>query len=98
MFCKGLIVSIQGYSRAMTEEMIVEIANAGAVAIRTDKKVNSRLPLIGLIKNKALYTCGKIGNFLAASSIKAEGARKGLPKYSEIDKLIIRNIFWTKSH
>ena len=49
--------------------------------------------LFGLIKNKDLYTCGKIGNFLAASSIKAEGARKGLPKYSDIDNMTIRDIF-----
>lgn len=49
---KGLIVSIQGFSIDTTEELIVEIANAGAIAIRTDKKVNSRLPLIGLIKDK----------------------------------------------
>jgi len=52
MLSKGLIVSVQGYSRKTTEELIIEIANAGAVAIRTDKKSNSRLPLIGLIKNK----------------------------------------------
>jgi putative N-acetylmannosamine-6-phosphate epimerase len=49
---KGLIVSVQGYSMETTEELIVDIANAGAVAIRTDKKVNSRLPLIGLSKKK----------------------------------------------
>ncbi len=52
MLSKGLIVSVQGYSRNTSEELIVNISNAGAVAIRTDKKVNSRLPLIGLVKNK----------------------------------------------
>jgi len=49
---KGIIISVQGWSVDTTEEMIIEIANAGAVAIRTDKKVNSRLPLIGLKKYK----------------------------------------------
>jgi putative N-acetylmannosamine-6-phosphate epimerase len=48
----GIIVSIQGWSQSTTEEMIIEVANAGAVAIRTDKKVKSRLPLIGLMKYK----------------------------------------------
>lgn len=48
----GIIVSIQGWSQPVTEEMIIEAANAGAVAIRTDKKVKSRIPLIGLMKYK----------------------------------------------
>ena len=52
MFSKGLIVSVQGYSIETTAELIVEIANAGAVAVRTDKKVDSRIPLIGLSKVK----------------------------------------------
>lgn len=52
MLPKGIIVSVQGWSQSTTEEMIEEIANAGAVAIRTDKKVKSRLPLIGLLKHK----------------------------------------------
>ncbi len=49
---KGIMVSVQGWDQIVTEKMIIEIANAGAVAIRTDKKVNSRLPLIGLAKYK----------------------------------------------
>lgn len=52
MLSKGIIVSIQGWSSDTTEEMIIEVANAGAVAVRTDKKVKSRLPLIGLVKQK----------------------------------------------
>ena len=52
MLSKGLIVSVQGFSMETTAELIIEIANAGAVAIRTDKKVDSRLPLIGLSKSK----------------------------------------------
>lgn len=52
MISKGIIVSIQGWSQDTTAEMIIEAANAGAVAIRTDKKVQSRLPLIGLVKKK----------------------------------------------
>lgn len=52
MLSRGIIISIQGYSVETTEEMIIEVANAGAVAIRTDKKCKSRLPLIGLHKIK----------------------------------------------
>jgi len=52
MIPKGLIVSIQGYSRETTEELASEAANAGAVAIRTDKLISCRLPLIGLKKIK----------------------------------------------
>lgn len=52
MLSKGIIISIQGWSQDTTSEMIVEAANGGAVAIRTDKKVQSRIPLIGLVKNK----------------------------------------------
>ena len=52
MLSKGLIVSVQGYSMETTAELIIEVANAGAVAVRTDKKVNSRVPLIGLAKTK----------------------------------------------
>lgn len=52
MIAKGIIVSVQGWSVETTQEMIIEIANAGAVAIRTDKKIDSRLPLIGLKKYK----------------------------------------------
>ena len=39
MLPRGIIVSVQGWSQATSEEMVIEIANAGAVAIRTDKKI-----------------------------------------------------------
>lgn len=52
MFAKGIIVSIQGYSQETTEEMALQAANAGAVAIRTDKVFDCRIPLIGLKKIK----------------------------------------------
>ena len=42
MLSKGIIISVQGYSVETTEELIIEIANAGAVAVRTDKKCKSR--------------------------------------------------------
>lgn len=35
--------------------------------------------LYGLIKNKSLYQCGRIGNFVASKCITVMGARAGLP-------------------
>lgn len=50
---KGVIVSIQGYSRITTEELIKEAVNAGACAIKTDKEINKiEVPVIGCHKIK----------------------------------------------
>lgn len=49
---KGIIVSIQGYGKGTTQEIADEVTNAGAVALRLDKKVNTELPIIGLLKAK----------------------------------------------
>jgi ribokinase len=35
--------------------------------------------LYGLINNKSLYECGRLGNFVASRSVTAMGARAGLP-------------------
>jgi len=51
---KGIIVSIQGYSKTTIEELAREAQNAGAIAIRTDKKIDTSLPVIGLKKEKGL--------------------------------------------
>jgi ribokinase len=40
--------------------------------------------LYGLLNNKDLYTCGKLGNFIASRCIMKIGARTGLPKLSEL--------------
>jgi len=50
MLKPGLIVSIQQLSKSTTEELTAEAASAGAVAVRTDKPINSRVPIIGLKK------------------------------------------------
>lgn len=56
MLDKGIIVSIQMYSRETIEEMAIEAINAGAVALRTDKKIriplDKKIPIIGLWKTK----------------------------------------------
>jgi N-acylglucosamine-6-phosphate 2-epimerase len=49
---KGIIVSIQGYGKGTTDELAKEAINAGAVALRVDKKVNHDVPQIGLLKSK----------------------------------------------
>ena len=40
--------------------------------------------LYGLIKNKGLYECGKLGNFVASRCIREAGAREGLPMLSDL--------------
>jgi len=43
--------------------------------------------LYGLIRGKDLYTCAKLGNFVASRCITETGARTGLPRLSELRKL-----------
>jgi len=43
--------------------------------------------LYGLIKNKDLYKCGRLGNFVASRCIMEMGAREGLPKLSDLHKM-----------
>ena len=40
--------------------------------------------LYGLIKQKDLYECGKLGNFVASRCISKMGARTGLPKLEDL--------------
>jgi putative N-acetylmannosamine-6-phosphate epimerase len=55
---RGIIVSIQGYSRETTRELSIQAISAGAVAIRTDKPVKismeQAVPIIGLHKENGL--------------------------------------------
>jgi len=44
--------------------------------------------LYGLIKNKDLYECGRLGNFVASRCIVKMGAREGLPKLSDLHKMV----------
>lgn len=47
---KGLIVSIQGYSRDTTQELADKIISCGIVGIRTDKNIVINKPIIALQK------------------------------------------------
>ncbi len=40
--------------------------------------------LYGLIENKEPYECGKLGNFVASRCIMKSGARRGLPRLSDL--------------
>ena len=42
--------------------------------------------LYGLIKDKNLYECGKLGNFVASRCIEKAGAREGLPRLSTLER------------
>jgi ribokinase len=43
--------------------------------------------LYGLIKNKDLHECGRLGNFVASRCIREAGAREGLPKLSDLKEI-----------
>lgn len=43
--------------------------------------------LYGLIQNKSLFECGRIGNFVASRSVMKMGAREGLPYAKDLDQL-----------
>lgn len=43
--------------------------------------------LFGLIKGKDLFECGRLGNFFAAKKIAEFGARRGLPRSSDVEEL-----------
>lgn len=43
--------------------------------------------LYGLISDKSLYECGRIGNFVASRCITKMGARPGLPQIEELELL-----------
>lgn len=45
--------------------------------------------LYGLIKNKDLYECGRLGNFVASRCISKVGARTGLPRTSDLGRFIL---------
>jgi ribokinase len=40
--------------------------------------------LYGLVHGRDLYSCGKIGNFVASRKIGVIGAREGLPRLDDI--------------
>ncbi|MEM3458461.1 MAG: carbohydrate kinase family protein [Candidatus Bathyarchaeia archaeon] len=42
--------------------------------------------LYGLLRNKSLYECGKLGNFVASRCIMKMGARTGLPHLEDLEK------------
>jgi ribokinase len=43
--------------------------------------------LYGLIKEKDLYECGRLGNFVASRCIEKIGARAGLPRASDLEDI-----------
>ncbi|MEM2981559.1 MAG: carbohydrate kinase family protein [Candidatus Bathyarchaeia archaeon] len=43
--------------------------------------------IYGLLKGRDLYTCGRLGNFVASKCISNYGARRGLPSEMELPRL-----------
>ncbi|MCW4035226.1 MAG: carbohydrate kinase family protein, partial [Candidatus Bathyarchaeota archaeon] len=43
--------------------------------------------LYGLLKQKDLYECGRLGNFVASRCVEKMGARTGLPTLEELEAL-----------
>jgi ribokinase len=44
--------------------------------------------LYGLAKNKDLYECGRLGNFVASCCVRKVGARTGMPKPKDLHKIV----------
>ncbi len=44
--------------------------------------------LYGLIQNKGLHKCGKLGNFVASRCLQKVGAREGLPRSSTLKNML----------
>ena len=47
--------------------------------------------LYGVIKNRDLYECGRLGNFVASRCIKKAGAREGLPRHSDLKDVELKS-------
>jgi ribokinase len=45
--------------------------------------------LYGLLRGKDMYTCGKLGNFVASRKIEKQGARDGLPKREDLPTALL---------
>lgn len=63
---KGIIVSIQKYTQATTQELAIEAIKGGAVAIRTDQPLNIDIPIIGLEKlhDKEYYITTEVSSII----------------------------------
>lgn len=48
--------------------------------------------LYGLIHDKDIYACARLGNFVASRSVMMRGARAGLPKLEELGEIEARTI------
>ena len=48
--------------------------------------------LYGVIKNRDLYECGRLGNFVASRCIKKAGAREGLPRHSDLKDVELKSV------
>ncbi|NIP66856.1 hypothetical protein GWN63_04610 [Candidatus Bathyarchaeota archaeon] len=44
--------------------------------------------IYGLVKNRDLYECGRLGNFVASRCLQKVGARKGLPRISNMENTL----------
>lgn len=52
---KGIIISVQTYTKSTTQELAIQAVNAGAVGIRTDLPIKIDVPIIGLNKKDVQY-------------------------------------------
>ena len=78
---KGIIVSIQKYSKTTTQELARNAIEGGAVGIRTDQPIKCKVPIIGLLKipgkeyyittdKEAILQVSKFTNLIAIDSRK----------------------------
>ena len=69
------------------ESHLIEAYNAEAVDTTGAGDAFCAGFIYGLIKQKDLYECGKLGNFVASRCISKMGARTGLPRLEDLKNL-----------
>jgi len=95
---KGLIVSIQGYSKNTAQELAGKAIESGAVAIRTDQPIIINRPVIGLEKDfrykyyitpttEAIIRCQSWSNMIAIDSRKGNDNLELLYAHCHINQL-----------
>lgn len=81
-------VTAIGYIRDAKNEYVIEPPERSATQVDTTGAGDAFAAgfLYGLLKNKGLEVCGRLGNIAARFSIKKVGARAGLPTLAQLSR------------
>jgi ribokinase len=81
-------VTAIGYIRDTRNECVIEPPERSATQVDTTGAGDAFVAgfLYGLLKNKGLEVCGRLGNIVAQFSIRKVGARAGLPTLAQLSR------------